>query len=295
MITRIIVAYDGSEPSRAAFTSALGLAQGLGTRMLAVHLIEPTIGAMLAACPDVGLDPMIPAMPLPPMIMVTEESDIREAQAQMEPLAKAAAAAGVAFESKVEQGTVEDWLLRTATVSDLMVVGMKGRFARSGVGSTTRALVTNASCPVMVHRGEGATPKRLLGVFDGTPRAESAVGLTRSLAAKTGWPTTILAAARGKASLEENVARATALAGTLPVEGLPGGSDAGSPGSAVHESAAIQEAVSAKGGGYLVAGAYANSVFRDLFLRNPTSELLSAQAAGGPVILVHADVVTASA
>jgi nucleotide-binding universal stress UspA family protein len=298
---RFIVAYDGSEPARAAFGVSLALAArtagrpGPAWHLLLLHVIEPSPDAMLAESPAVALDPM-----MPPHIPMGLPSSLKEAQARQRAwidseaagLRAQAQARAVPFDTLVDIGSLLDVLEDTAAPDDILAIGATGRFRRGGVGSTTKALVRNAACPLLVVDGPGSgyqPPTEITALacaFDATGSAGDAVSAGQRLAAATGLPLQVLAVPRSGSGAKPQDAAAVAAAASAAA---PGASvinlAAGAPGPSITEAGLLAAHIRAHSGTLLIMGAYADSWIRELVLGSTTAQLLGALA--GPVLLVH--------
>ncbi len=307
---RFIVAYDGSDPSRAAFRTALALASRTkaapggaaappgGWSILLLHVIEPSPDALLADSPAVALDPMMPPhmpMGLPATLVEAERRQRAWVESETANLRSECESQGIAFDARVDVGSLLDVLEDTPGADDILAVGATGRFRRGGVGSTTKALVRNAACPVLVaHAGaSGSAPANITSLacpFDSTPCASEAITAARRLAGATGLPLAVLAVPRSGSTNPQDTAT---LIGALTAAAKSAAGDAATivaltpaPGSSsASESGMVAAHIQSHPGTLLVMGAYADSWIRELFLGSTTAQVLTALTA--PVLLVH--------
>lgn len=278
MFKRVIVAFDGSDLSREAFAYSKMIAEAANAEIVALHVIEPTappvMGEGLAAF-DAG-----PAMAEYARQNETDAAEERAwAQGELDELTKFCEQWEVPCSTRIEQGLLAPTLVDVASADDLIAVGMKGRFARGGIGSTTKSLVNKSPCPVMVVSGSLRPVNRVLGVFDGTSVSKRAVEKSSELAKQTGWPLTILAVGGEQLDLDESLDRAQELAPDAQVITFqPEGHN---------EAEQIEEAAKHAGYGLLVMGAYPDSWLHQLFFGfgGTTAHVLS--HVGAPVVLVH--------
>lgn len=273
MIRRIIVAFDGSAESRRAFHASLSIARAgrIGLRVL--HAVEPLPPPLVMADPISGLDPN-------PILADVAADDAKERARErehfkrlLEQLAAEAEKAGVACETMVEDGALLDRLVNLAGGDDLLAVGLKGRFARAGVGSTTKRLVTSAPCPVLVAGAEGGEIGSVVAAYDGTAPSKRAGCWAAAAAKQCGWPLS-LAVPQSNSAL---AAEATEMA--------PGSAVASLAGDGSHQFVKEAAASAERGGGMLVMGAYAEPWYRQLFQGTCASDALA--AGRGVVVLVH--------
>jgi len=271
MFNRILLAYDASDLAEHAFSVSLDVAAAAGMSIFAVHAIEP------APPPIVG-DPVAGFDPAPITFNTAEE--VREERARfeerMQALAAAAEARGVGFESHIDTGRVIDTVVNMAGARDIICVGRKGRFARAGLGSSTRRLVSCAPCPVLIVSGESRLVHRVVGVFDGSSPSKRALAAAQDLAGQAQWTLGVLGVAAGGAS-EEAMARAHDLAPDAEIITLAE--------NEYDEAALIEHAVTDAGHALLVMGAYPESWLHRLFFGDATAHVL--ERVGAPVLLVH--------
>lgn len=136
MFHRILVAFDGSLPSQAAFRWALDLAQQLGSELLVVSVVrlaEPGNRVELEA--------------------LVEEGERHFAEEHRK-LALLASERGVLCHAEVDVGPPAEHVMHVAETAgaDLIVVGRRGRntFERLLLGSVSERILRHAHCPVLV-------------------------------------------------------------------------------------------------------------------------------------------------
>ena len=138
MITKILAAYDGSEPAGHAYRFALDLAMRYGAELLVLAVASP---------------------PEPPEDIETE-AVLENAEAHYKELFDAlkaeAANQGLNPRFEVVAGHPSNQIVYRAEQDgiDLIVVGHRGKgfFERLLVGSVSKQVVTHAYCPVLVVR-----------------------------------------------------------------------------------------------------------------------------------------------
>ena len=142
---RVLVAVDGSAPSRAALRLALRLARATGSRLIFCHAVETErIYAEFGAS---GLDPA-------PII----EERRREARDLLDAACDEARSAGLDADEALVEGAALEVILNAAKArrADLLVMGTHGRrgFQRWTLGSVAERVVRQANCPVLTVHGE---------------------------------------------------------------------------------------------------------------------------------------------
>jgi nucleotide-binding universal stress UspA family protein len=136
---RILVAVDGSEPSRTALQVALDLAEAVGGEVEALGVEGP--------------------LPLFAATSGEVEEAVRERAAYvrgvLDEARSAGAARGVAITTTALAGHPAEVIVRHAEErrADLIVVGHKGHFLQDfPLGSTAARVTRHAPCPVLVVR-----------------------------------------------------------------------------------------------------------------------------------------------
>lgn len=257
MLSRIVVAIDGSDLSREAFDYALALAAPAQLPVLLLHAREyhsPLVSDARRA-----------------------DQDLAHVSELIESCRNMASIRAVDLEVRIVDGPVLDLLAEAPTAGDLLAVGLKGRFKHTGIGSTTKWLLTNAAGPVMVVAGPPLRPvNRLVAVYDGAAASTRAVEVAIELSRSTSWPPTILVVPAHGVTLDAAVERAEQISDGAQVIVHP---DDGRP-----EAVRIEAFADQLGHAMLVVAAYPDSWFHQLFLTNTTAHLL--QNLGAPVIVV---------
>jgi nucleotide-binding universal stress UspA family protein len=143
-VRKLVVAVDGSPPSRAAGRYAVQLAKDMGARLHVIHVIDPSLFASPSGGGSAGWTAMLPSLQEAARTIVGET--VQEAEAARVPFT-----VNVIEGSDVATGIVDE---AEAAWADLIVVGSHGRrgIARVLVGSVAERVVRSAKCPVLVHR-----------------------------------------------------------------------------------------------------------------------------------------------
>jgi nucleotide-binding universal stress UspA family protein len=135
---RILVAYDGSDSAKKAFSLALDLAAKYGAELSALAVARP---------PEFGDEVETEAL--------TENSK-KHYWHVLKPLHDIAVAANVAVHFDVAVGHPAEQIVRRAESwqADLIVVGHRGRtlFERWLIGSVAKRVISYAPCAVLVAR-----------------------------------------------------------------------------------------------------------------------------------------------
>lgn len=150
MYTKIMVALDGSEPSKLVFEEGLKLAKLCGARLFAVYVVDKSILFTYAGRID-------------PSDLIDELR--RDGMAVLHDAERAIARAAVSGETELieSEGIGEDVAQRLQRyvdehAIDLAVIGTHGRrgIRRMVIGSVAERFVRASHCPVLLVRGDNA-------------------------------------------------------------------------------------------------------------------------------------------
>ncbi len=167
MTKSIIVGFDGSPESEVAVRWAADEANACGCALKIMSTFRLPVGTDIYA----GFSPTEATMGL----MESTNTLAEQAGAMVR-----STHPDVEVDVEVQNGVAADVLVKNApTQGDMIVVGASSHHGASAfwLGSTPRAVVRRASCPVVVVRGAAAhaRPDRIVVGIDGSPSAMSAV------------------------------------------------------------------------------------------------------------------------
>ena len=138
MISKILVAVDGSETSKKAFDESIYLAQKCNSKLDVVHVVSCELGGDSAMTFE-----------------LVDEHKI-EAKKMLDEYKIQASKNNVAIEISIIQGDPAQVIINLAKTRghDLIVMGTRGKgaFQELLIGSVTQKVMHHASCPVMVVR-----------------------------------------------------------------------------------------------------------------------------------------------
>jgi nucleotide-binding universal stress UspA family protein len=168
MVKTILVAVDGSEPSRKAVKLAAQLAKNTGAKLIIATVISdrPLTPAELGASPEASLHPALvaPAFASLPGEAYTLERPAGSRGSDSVRVAADRLLTGATFEARqagasqvetlVESGDPAGKILGVVTsrAPDLVVVGSRGLGGRAGrlLGGVSEEVILKAPCPVLV-------------------------------------------------------------------------------------------------------------------------------------------------
>lgn len=222
----VVVGVDGSAAGHSAAAFGAAHASAVGARLVLVHTVSD-----VAPGPDGGAR----RRPEPPPVLAAEGTAVLDAEAD----AVSAAHPGLPVERVLLEGTPLQALLDRAAGARVIVVGHRGRGDRTGMllGSTSRALVEFAPCPVVVTR-PAAVPDGDRGPASSgdASSGDAGPGASRGSVSQQGTPTGIggqkltrrrpgTPTSAARAGAPEATGAGTSTPSTTPTP--PGGSGAG--------------------------------------------------------------------
>lgn len=178
---RIVVAVNGSPHSRAALDAAVRLAGTLDTELVGLFVEDER----LVQTAQLSFTAEVRAYTAPARAL-TEPRLQRQlryrANDSEHALARRAAHADVPHDFQAVEGDVTDELMQAAASADLLVMGKTSTDSgRRRLGSTSRTLLAEAPCPVLVLRKRLPRQEPLLLYYDGSAPAETALTLSARL------------------------------------------------------------------------------------------------------------------
>ena len=183
IIRRILVALDASPHSLAALEAAVALAADVDAELVGLFVEDAEL-LRLAGLPFVREFGLYSATSRPVDALEMEHQLRARAHRAEQALAVMAGRAHVRWSFRVVRGAIAAELLAAAAEADLISLGRVGwsMAGRRRVGSTTRAVLTQASGPALVvHQGVRLQPP-FVAVYDGSALAGKALTIASRLA-----------------------------------------------------------------------------------------------------------------
>ncbi len=167
---KILLAYDGSNSSKAALDEAIKIAKGFGGKIIIAHAVDPSLEIYYPGFTPLG-DPLIDWQLMGEK--AGEEGDLvwpknleeyrkqvdDKAQKVIDPALEKCRGEGVEAEARIEYGTARKVICDLAEKEgvDLLVVGSRGLspIKRLFLGSVSSYLVHHAPTNVLVVREKG--------------------------------------------------------------------------------------------------------------------------------------------
>ncbi|MCY0858830.1 MAG: universal stress protein [Sulfolobaceae archaeon] len=136
MISKILIAYDGSEPSKKALNLGIELAKQMKAKLLILHVVNTCIESW-----GIPLNDAINTLKTVGDAKVKEALEIAKSQ-------------GVEAEGIVIEGEPSNKIVEVANIQgvDLIVMGNRGlsRFKRIFLGSVSQGVIEQSKIPVVV-------------------------------------------------------------------------------------------------------------------------------------------------
>jgi len=181
---RILVALDNSPHSRAALDMAVRLATDLDAELEGLFVKDENLlrAAQLPFAEEVRTHSVSPKS-------LTDRRVERQLRYQAEraeaALQEATEQAEVAYNFRVVEGHVTRELLQAAEEADLLALGKTSTHSsRRRLGSTSQALLSDCSTPVLVLRRAVQPRQPILTYYDGSEAAQSALRVAAELASQ---------------------------------------------------------------------------------------------------------------
>ncbi len=180
---RILVALDASPHSLAALEAAVVLAADLQAELLGLFVEDADL-LRLAGLPFARESGLYSTTPRPLDEPQVERELRARARRAEQALAAMADRAQVRWSFRVARGTISAELLAAAAEADLISLGRTGwsPTGRRRVGSTARAVLSQASLPALIVRQGAHLRLPIMAVYDGSAPAGKALATAARLA-----------------------------------------------------------------------------------------------------------------
>lgn len=270
MFDRILVGLDGSEGARKAGELALDIAAELGSRLTAVFVADarvvegPSVETLAPVWGEVGARPFQPEV-----VRAYRDRGSRVLEAFASRTAERSLPAP---ETVLEFGVAEQIILERATCADLVVLGLRGEHEALGagaMGSTLSRVLHRCSHPVLVAKGDGSAPRRLLVAYNSSEASIRALDLAIRYARVTGGELRVVHA--GGEEAEPVLDRAAAVLRDHRVPWQAARLDS-------EPAAAVREALRRWEADCLFMGAFGRGRVRDLLFGSHTASILEVAA-----------------
>jgi nucleotide-binding universal stress UspA family protein len=277
MIKSLLVAMDASAYAQTALTQAIDLAKAADARLTALNVVDVRYAEMPPyldySYSFEGGMPYIPSLDLMEKFQEKGERILGDAL-------KTIGQAGLAAETRVDEGVPGQVIADLATEHDLVVMGKRGEHAKWGrdlLGSTTEAVIKRSAIPVLLTEEQPRVLGKALVMFDDSEPANRALRLAVDLSAQMPLKIVVLNADDDTEQGQAILKVAKAVLSAHEVEAgyvvLPGGPEQAAAAALADDPADL-----------VVMGTRGHSVIRDLFLGRTAEHVM--RSVPVPVLLV---------
>lgn len=192
MIKSILLPIDGSVYTEAQVRYTIELARAFGARISVLSILDVRIFEWAVVMGTDGFVPMIPSN-----VYKEESKKILESKAAavLEKCSEILTSENVEFDAEKISGSPSDIICEKAPLVDLLVIGMRGEFAKwkkNLVGATLDAVMRQWSKSILVTPRKFKSIGNILFAYDGSERSNKALQLVGLFATQLKAPVTIL-------------------------------------------------------------------------------------------------------
>lgn len=192
MIKSILLPIDGSVYTEAQVRYTIELARAFGARISVLSILDVRIFEWAVVMGTDGFVPMIPSN-----VYKEESKKILESKAAavLEKCSEILTSENVEFDAEKISGSPSDIICEKAPLVDLLVIGMRGEFAKwkkNLVGATLDAVMRQWSKSILVTPRKFKSIGNILFAYDGSERSNKALQLVGLFATQLKAPVTVL-------------------------------------------------------------------------------------------------------
>ncbi|TDI83424.1 MAG: universal stress protein [Caldithrix sp.] len=192
MIKSILLPIDGSVYTEAQVRYTVELARAFDARVSVLSILDVRIFEWAVVMGTDGFVPIIPSN-----VYKEESKKILESKAAavLEKCSEILTSENVEFDAEKISGSPSDIICEKAPLVDLLVIGMRGEFAKwkkNLVGATLDAVMRQWSKSILVTSREFKSIGSILFAYDGSERSNKALQLVGLFATQLSAPVTVL-------------------------------------------------------------------------------------------------------
>lgn len=192
MIKSILLPIDGSVYTEAQVRYTVELARAFDARVSVLSILDVRIFEWAVVMGTDGFVPIIPSN-----VYKEESKKILESKAAavLEKCSEILTSENVEFDAEKISGSPSDIICEKAPLVDLLVIGMRGEFAKwkkNLVGATLDAVMRQWSKSILVTSREFKSIGNILFAYDGSERSNKALQLVGLFATQLKAPVTVL-------------------------------------------------------------------------------------------------------
>jgi len=192
VITSLLVAVDSSAYARPAQEHAVALGKAYGARVTGLYVLDIRYMEMP---PYVDYSYTFEAVPPTFASIDMMESFRAKSERILGDLTAYVKTAGLAVETRDEEGVPSQVIADLGRAHDLIVMGKRGEHAKWGrdlLGSTAEGVARRSATPVLLVEPVYRPPAKALVLFDGSDPATRALKLAADVADRTGLALSVL-------------------------------------------------------------------------------------------------------
>lgn len=192
MIKSILLPIDGSVYTEAQVRYTVELARAFDARVSVLSILDVRIFEWAVVMGTDGFVPIIPSN-----VYKEESKKILESKAAavLEKCSEILTSENIEFDADKISGSPSDIICEKAPLVDLLVIGMRGEFAKwkkNLVGATLDAVMRQWSKSILVTSREFKSIGNILFAYDGSERSNKALQLVGLFATQLSAPVTVL-------------------------------------------------------------------------------------------------------
>ena len=277
MIKSILVGVDGSTYTDAVLKYSIKMARAFDARLRLITVIDVRIFEWSVY---MGVDGFAPVFPSSVYLEESRNLLNQKADSVLAKCEEILKKEGVEFTAEKVEGSPVDAICEKANVTDLIVLGAHGEFARWGtkmMGATTEAISRQCEKPLFIAQKDVRDIRKILVPYDGSRNSNRALPLAGFWASKFGASLIVF-------TVDSNTERAESIvqegkeylsAYDVPVETKTGKGD---------PDQEIVTFAEQNGCDLIIMGAYGHSRIREAILGSTTEQVM--RNAKIPVVLV---------
>ncbi|NOY76272.1 MAG: universal stress protein [Calditrichaeota bacterium] len=191
MIKSILVGVDGSEYTDSVLKYSINMAKAFGAKLRVITIIDVRIFEWSVY---MGVDGFAPVFPSSVYLDESRKLLNQKADSVLKKCQEILDQVGVSYTVEKVEGAPVDVICEKANVTDMIVLGAHGEFARWGtkmMGATTEAISRQCDKPLFVAPKQIKEIKKILAPYDGSRNSNKALPLAGFFGTKFGAPITV--------------------------------------------------------------------------------------------------------
>ncbi len=191
MIKSILVGVDGSEYTDSVLNYGINMARAFDAKLRVITIIDVRIFEWSVY---MGVDGFAPVFPSSVYLDESRKLLNQKADSVLKKCRSILDQAGVSYTTEKVEGAPVDIICDKANVTDMVVLGAHGEFARWGtkmMGATTEAISRQCEKPLFIATKKVKEIKKILAPYDGSRNSNKALPMAGFFGTKLGASITI--------------------------------------------------------------------------------------------------------